>query len=99
VATHLQAVEPSRHPLALDPEGASPLEELCQHYPRLQPGEGCTDTVVDSTAERQVVTRRETAELHLVGLIELLCITVGGAPKTAERHLIWVGLETDGLLA
>jgi len=51
VATHLQAVEPSRHPVAIEAEGAGPFEELRQHYPRFQAGEGCADTVVDATAE------------------------------------------------
>ena len=81
MSTHLQAVEPPRQPIAVESEGASPLQERRQHHPRLQAGERGTDTVMDAAAEGQVVTRRGTVEPHLVGLVELLRIAICRAPK------------------
>src|SRR5271170_2343483 len=81
VATHLQAVEASRHPVAIKAEAACAFEELRQHHLGFQAGEGCADTVVDTTAEREVVARRGAVEPHVVGFDELLRIAIGGAPK------------------
>ena len=68
--THLQAVEPPRHPIAVEAEGAGSFEKLRQHHPRLQAGQRGADTVVDTTAERQGVTRRGAVEPDLVGIVE-----------------------------
>jgi hypothetical protein len=76
VASDHEAVDPLRRVIGIESDTFGSFEKRGQDHACFHPCEGCSDTVVHSASEADVVTRGRSFEIDLIRVIELGGVSV-----------------------
>lgn len=96
VASNHEAVDPTGRIVGVETDAFGSFEEQGQDDARFHPCEWRSDAVVHAAAETDVMARRRSLEIDLVGMFEFDGVAVGSTPEQEDRRLGGNRYSTEG---